>query len=546
MLRFHSGTQPPLRRRMAHVTVVAAAIGATVATGAFAVPAFSSPPHEGDNGGGHPAAGLEVETPYGTVVGKEVGASQAFLGVPFAQPPVYDLMWKAPVAPENWEGVRDATEQAPACLQFEPTGVKNDQATSLDCLYLDVYRPADIAENAELPVIVWYHGGGSTQGAGALYGGQTLADRGDVIVVSTNYRLGASGNLALPALDAENPDVGGNFATLDQLETLKWVETSIGAFGGDVDNVTIAGQSAGGAAVCRMLSTPLAAGLFDRAVIESSACSSVETTKETAYTSGQEYAVAAGCADEADQLECLRVAWPALLVQAQGVVGRTATYTGTPTLPQSPGAAIASGNWNKVPVITGSTRWEQKLQNQQNSGITVAEYEALLLEEFGDAAAPLVLAEYPASDYELPFYALAAVLTDAGAGCSVDSNAKALVAQGVPVYRYLFDDPTSPTLFGFQPEGIDMSSAHSAELAYLFDFTLGDRPLTEQQIELAHSMQDYWAAFAWSGAPTAEGELEWPAFTVEGDEAIVFAPDIHLTTGLYELHNCAFFDTLPE
>jgi para-nitrobenzyl esterase len=542
MLKSQPGIHPPTHGLTLRPAIVAAAAAALLFTGTVAIPAAASP-HSGED----PAPqSLEVETPYGTVLGTELGESQAFLGLPFAQPPVYDLMWKAPVAPEPWEGVRDATKQAAACTQFEPTGVKNDQATSLDCLYLDVYRPADIEEGAQLPVVVWYHGGGSTQGAGAIYGGQTLADRGDVIVVSTNYRLGASGNLALPALDAENPDVGGNYATLDQLETLRWVETSIAAFGGDVDNVTIAGQSAGGGAVCRMLATPLAAGLFDRAVIESSACSAVETTQEAAYDSGQEYAAAAGCPDDADQLDCLRIAWPALLVQAQGVVGRTATYTGTATLPQSPAAAIASGTWNAVPVITGSTRWEQKLQNQQNSGITAEEYVELVTEEFGAAAAPLVLAEYPASDYDLPFYALAAVLTDAGAGCAVGANAKLLVDQGVPVYRYLFDDPTSPTLFGFQPEGIDMSSAHSAELAYLFDFTLGDRPLTEEQLELAHSMQDYWAAFAWSGAPTAEGELEWPEFTIEGDEVIVFAPEISVTTGLDELHNCAFFEGLPE
>lgn len=166
--------------------------------------------------------------------------------------------------------------------------------------------------------------------------------------------------------------------------------------------------------------------------------------------------------------------------------------------------------------------------------------------DYGDVAGPLVLAEYPADEFELPFYALAAMRTDAGAGCSVDRNAKLFLGQEVPVYRYLFDDPTSPTLFGFQPEGIDMSSAHSAELAYLFDFTLGDRPLTEEQEELAHSMQDYWAAFAWSGAPEARGEVAWPEYTLEGDEALVLAPDVHVTTGLYDLHNCAFFEALPE
>ena len=530
------------------MAVLAATVCAGVLLAGSVLPAnaeSSSPNGRSDSGKRH-KLDLTVQTPYGEVEGTEVDQSQAFLGLPFAQAPVYDLMWKAPVEPEPWEGVRDATEQAPACLQFEPTGVKNDQATSLDCLYLDVYRPDRIDRGEKLPVMVFYHGGGGTQGSGVLYGGQTLADRGDVIVVSTNYRLGASGTLALPGLDAENPDVGGNFALLDQVQALKWVSESIEAFGGDSEDITIFGQSAGARAVCNLLATPLTEGLFDSAIMESSPCLPGETSQDTALARGAAYVEAAGCAEAADQLSCLRNAWPAALVQAQGVVGRTAAYTGTPTLPQSSGAAIAAGNWHKVPVIVGNTRWEQRLQNMQYSGITAEEYEAMVMEDYGDVQGPLVLAEYPASDYELPFYALAALRTDAGAGCQVDTNAKLFLGQGVPVYRYLFDDPTSPTLFGFQPEGIDMSSAHSVELAYLFDFTLGDRPLTEEQTELADAMKDYWAAFAWFGAPAEPSEIDWPQYTLEEDQALVFAPDIHVTSGLYELHNCAFFESLSE
>lgn len=201
---------------------------------------------------------LTVKTPDGAVRGRELGGAQAFFGLPIAQPPVYDLAWKAPVEPERWSGLRDATEQEPACLQFEPTGVKNDQPTSLDCLYLDVYRPARIRKGEKRPVLVFYHGGAGTQGSGVLYGGQTMADRNDVIVVSTNYRLGAAGNLALPGLDTENATAGGNFALLDQVEALTWVRKSIGSFGRDPNDVTIFGQSAGARAVCNLLATPLA------------------------------------------------------------------------------------------------------------------------------------------------------------------------------------------------------------------------------------------------------------------------------------------------
>jgi para-nitrobenzyl esterase len=495
---------------------------------------------------GHRAQGqgLVVDTPYGTVEGTTSNGAQAFLGLPFAAPPVYDRMWKAPVPPASWRGVRDASEQQPACLQFEPTGVKNDQATSLDCLYLDVYRPAHIARGEKLPVMVFYHGGAGTQGSGVLYGGQTMAKRDNVIIVSTNYRLGASGSMALPALDAENPDVGGNFALLDQVEALKWVRKSIGAFGGDKNDVTIFGQSAGSRAVCNLLATPLTAGLFDSAIMESSPCLGGGGSKASAETASEKYAAAVGCPAGPDQLRCLRYAWPATMVQAFGT-NRPGAYTGTPTLPQASGTAIAAGNWHKVPVLMGNTRWEQRLQNQQYADITEAEYQQMILDQFGATAGPLVLAKYPASAYEKPFYALAAVRTDNGAGCQMDTNAKLFVSQGVPVYRYEFEDPTSPTLFGFQPEDTDMSSAHSVELAYLFDFTLGDRPLTAKQEKLGHSMQDYWTAFARYGAPRARGEVSWPRYTVAGDQALKLGPQIKVVTGLYDEHNCGFFASLP-
>ncbi|MBC7279194.1 carboxylesterase family protein [Nocardioides sp.] len=536
----------PAGRWRGRLPSVIAALGTALALGGGLLTAAHAEPTSSAAAQADRSAplGLTVKTPYGAVRGRELDGAQAFLGMPFAQPPVYDLAWKAPVEPERWSGLRDATEQEAACLQFQPTGVKNDQPTSLDCLYLDVYRPSRIRKGEKLPVLVFYHGGAGTQGSGVLYGGQTMADRNDVIVVSTNYRLGAAGNLALPGLDAENAAAGGNFALLDQVEALTWVRKSIGAFGGDPSDVTVFGQSAGARAVCNLLATPLAEGLFDSAIMQSSPCLGGGTTQARAHQNGEAFADAVGCAPGDEQLTCLRKAWPASLVQAFAT-DRPSGYVGTSALPQASGDAISSGNWNKVPVIVGNTRWEQKLQNQQHADISAAEYEAMVIDQFGETAGRIVLEEYPASDYERPFYALAAMRTDAGAGCTVDVNADLFLGQDVPVYRYHFDDPTSPTLFGFQPEGIDMSSAHSGELAYLFDFTLGDRPLTAQQQKLGDSMQAYWAAFARSGKPQAKGEVTWPRHTADGDKALRLAPRIEVITGLRELHNCEFFENLP-
>lgn len=487
-----------------------------------------------------------VETPYGTVQGKSLGGAQAFYGLPFAQPPVYDLAFKSPVEPAKWSGVRDATRQGPACLQFAPTGVKNQQATSLDCLYLDVYRPANVDKRQKLPVMLWYHGGGFTQGAGSLYGGQTMADRTNTVIVSTNYRLGAVGGLSLPALDAEHPQLGsGNYAIEDQVQALKWIRKAISSFGGDPHNVTIFGQSAGGSAVCNMLATPLATGLFSKAIIQSWSCTPTGKTVAAQQVTSTRYAAAVGCpTTDPAALTCLRNAWPGALVSAAQSVNVTSGVIGTGVLPQASGAAIEAGTWNKVPVIVGGTRWEAKLLNLASRAITGPEYEQQVLDRFGAVAGPLVLAKYPLSDYASPFQALAALNTDTGFGCRVDTNAN-LFRGKTPVFRFEFNDPTSPTLFGFQEPGIDMSSAHSAELAYLFDFTLGDRPLTAQQKKLGHAMQDYWAAFAARGTPSVKGGITWPEYTAD-NKAIVFAPKITVTNSLSEEHNCAFFASLPS
>jgi len=542
-------TRPPLvrsrtrrsRRRSWAATIAVAAVVASTFSALAPAPASG----ERISTARVAVADLVVRTPYGAVRGRSVGGAQAFLGLPFAKPPVYGRMWKPPVPPAAWRGVRDATEQEAACLQFEPTGVKNGQPTSLDCLYLDVYRPSRVPPGRRLPVMVFFHGGAGTQGSGVLYGGQTMAERNDVIVVSTNYRLGASGNLALPALDAENPATGGNFAVLDQVQTLRWVRRSIGAFGGDRRNVTIFGQSAGSRAVCNMLATPLTRGMFHRAVMQSSPCLGGGTTAQEAHQRSEAYAAALGCPAGVDQLRCLRYAWPAAMVQ-QFATNRPSAYIGAAALPEAPGDAIAAGRWHKVPVLMGNTRWEQKLQNQQYADIGGEEYEAMVIAQFGEQAGRMVLEEYPAEDYEKPFYALAAMRTDAGAGCTMDTNARLFAGQRVPVYRYEFDDPTSPTLFGFQPAGTDMSSAHSAELAYLFDFTLGHRPLSGRERRLARSMQDYWTAFARTGRPNARGEVRWPRYTEAGDRALKLAPRIQVVTGLREEHNCDFFDSLPD
>jgi para-nitrobenzyl esterase len=525
-------------RRIRRVDPMALAV--TVSLLAWAVLAAAVPPNAGAQ------AGPVVMTRSGALRGVPLGGAQAFLGIPFAKPPLKQLRFRAPRPPARWRGVRDATDLPPACLQFQPTGVREGQAVSEDCLYLDLYRPRGARVRQKLPVLVWFHGGGWTQGTGVIYGGQTMAQLTHTIVISINYRLGALGWLALPQLDAEQPRTrSGNYATLDQVQALKWVRANVARFGGDPRNVSIAGQSAGASAVCTMLASPLARGLFARAIVESIGCNLGPKSVQAAQQTSRDYAAAAGCADAATMVSCLRSAWaPNLIAAEQKVLVRAPAY-GTPVLPALPGDAIAAGRWNKVPVLIGNVRWEGKLFVNDRPNLTADQYVAEIRSMFGPHA-DAVLARYPVSAYPKPFYALAAVMTDGGIGiaCGVDSTAN-LLASRTPVYRYEFNDPTSPTLYGFQPPGVDMSNAHSAELAYLFDFTLGYRPLTARETALSRQMMRYWAAFARSGGPGVANQRRWPQFTTATHRTLVLRPTGNtLSNAVGAEHNCAFWSSI--
>ncbi len=218
---------------------------------------------------------------------------------------------------------------------------------------------------------------------------------------------------------------------------------------------------------------------------------------------------------------------------------------GTDTLPVAPSEGISEGSWHKVPVIVGSARWESRLFRQADYAITAEQYEAEVRETYGDNA-DRVLATYPVSEYESPFQALAALGTDTFMACAVEDNAVMFNGQGVPTYKYEFDDPTSPTLFGFQPPDTDMASAHSAELAYLFDFTLGDRPLDDTELQLAHTMQDYWAAFARDGVPSVDGAAEWPAYTADNPVTLSLGPTITPIDNFTTEHHCDLVAELAQ
>ncbi|MEU9234805.1 carboxylesterase/lipase family protein [Streptomyces subrutilus] len=498
-------------------------------------------------GGGSPRP--VVTLAQGTLRGQTRDGAQEFLGVPYAAPPVGDARLREPRPPARWSGVREADRQAPACLQFSPFGLRDPAAVSEDCLYLDVYRPRSARPGARLPVTVWMHGGAYSQGTGTQFGGRTMAELTQTVVVSINYRLGQLGYLELPELNGPREVRSGSFGLMDQIAALRWTRESIADFGGNPGSVTVSGQSAGSGSVCALLAAPSAAGLFHRAVLQSGPCTLLRPPgRARAESLAREFAVRAGCGGPAGVAACLRGAPGAALVQAARTVAAPGPASGDGLLPVDPERAVRSGAWNKVPVVIGSTRSEGRFfVALTQPDLTREQYTAQVLAGYG-AAGPEVLARYPVEAHGSPYLALSAVLTDSAFACHTAWTAELFAGQ-VPTYAYEFDDPRSPTLAGAQVPGLDQANGHSAELAYLHDFTMGERPLTPVQVALATRMKRYWGAFARSGTPAVPGQVPWPAAVPGSGVAPVLTLGPVRTGPVASFgadHQCAFWRTQPD
>lgn len=508
---------------------------------AAAFPAVASPA-----GPANGSSGPVVSVEQGALRGRADRGAQEFLGVPYAAPPVGESRLRAPAEPRRWSGLREADRQAPACLQFSPFGLSDPQAVSEDCLYLDVYRPRGARAGTRLPVILWMHGGAYSQGTGTQFGGRTMAELTNSVVMSINYRLGQLGYLALPELGGrENARRSGSFGLMDQIAALRWTRENAGAFGGDPGNVTVSGQSAGSGSVCALLAAPSAAGLFHRAVLQSGPCTLLRTPDGArAESEARAFAARAGCTDPARVATCLRATPGPALVDAARTLPTSGPASGDGLLPREPAAAIEAGAWNKVPVMIGSTRSEARFfVALTQPHLTEGQYAEQVLAGYG-AAGPEVLARYPVSAHGSPYLALSAVMTDSTFACQTAWTTQ-LFARQVPTFAYEFDDPDSPTLAGAQVPGLDESNAHSAELAYLHDFTMGERPLTPVQVELATKMKRYWGAFARYGVPAVAGQAPWPTAGPGGTVLTLSPTATRPDTALTAEHQCGFWKGQP-
>ncbi|GAA2093573.1 carboxylesterase family protein [Actinomadura alba] len=500
-----------------------AVVTALVATGVLSARA--------DTGTGPAAGGAArdpaiVRTGDGPVRGTVKADHRSFQRIPYAAPPVGELRWRSPRPAASWTAPRDATRPGAGCAQL--AGLPMDAPSeSEDCLYLNVTTPRDI-QGKRLPVMVWLHGGHFLFGQGDTYGGASLAARGDVIVVTMNYRLGALGFLAHPALDGPTPGASGNFGLEDQQAALRWVGRNAAAFGGDPGNVTLFGQSAGATSVCAHLAAPSSAGLFHRVITQSNSCTAPVQDRRTAEAQGRSLAAELNCGGTVRTAACLRARPVAKVLKAVGYPGSgydPGPVAGGPVLPVDPARALATGRFAKVPVMNGTTHDEYRgqLWGMERAGmncpggtprpkpcpLTAKQYAEQLEATFGDKAAA-VREKYPLAGFGSPSEALAAAMTDHSyARPALDADR--LFARQVPTYAYEFADRQAPFFAGIPRTTFPAGAYHLAELPYLFAVGYAD-PLSADQRGLSDQMLRYWARFAHRGDPNDAAAPRWPRF----------------------------------
>ncbi len=489
-----------------------------------------------------------VPTAEGQVQGQATADHFVFQGIPYAQPPVGELRWQAPRPPERWDGVREAGRPGPMCPQSYsyPPGSPPTSTGAEDCLTLNVHVPR--GAESPLPVMVFLHGGGFTGGGGAGYDPRRVSGQG-VIVVTLNYRLGALGFLAHPALT--DPWVG-NFGIADQQMALQWVRRNIAAFGGDAGNVTLWGESSGAYSVCAQLAAPDARGLFDKAITQSGSCANEFVPRADAEKRAGRAAADLGCVDGAPPAvaDCLR-AVPAERLAAlysdrsNASLRRIADMpwfpvAGTPSIPRQPLEALRAGTGNHVPMIAGSTRDEMRslvlARLGDGLGLVTPEQYPRLIGEFYGADADAVLAEYPHSRYESPSIALAAVLTDEGrthGACQQVVSDQAVSARA-PLYAYEFAEPTGAVTEGF-PHG----ARHGVDVPFFFDsYRQEPTPKPDDKVRLAETLVGYWTSFARTGDPGGGWTVAQPGRAHSISVAGTGPVDVAAT------HRCAFWSRL--
>lgn len=544
-------------------------IGAVIGGLLLAAVATTVPPAGAVQTGGDP---LVVRTADGLLRGKSVGTTDEYLGIPYAAAPVGPLRWQPPSPAAHWSGVREATAFAPNCAQ--PASPFGRASTSEDCLYLNVYAPSGAnLRGRTLPVMVWIHGGALITGESNDYDPAALV-RDGVVVVTMNYRLGALGFLADSALtqspdspdspaspdSPDSPDssdspsgASGDYGLMDQQAAMRWVRSNVGRFGGDAQNVTLFGESAGGLSVLSQLVSPGARGLFDRAIVESGTYNLVQDSSATAEASGQAFATKVGCAaaaagatPPAQVAACLRALPVRTVLDNEDSAGYRPNVDGF-VLPESLQSAFASGRFAQVPVLIGTNHDESTLfvaeDELKGEAVTPADYRAMISATLGVSvqAAAAIAAQYPVGSYASPALALSAVDTDVTFACTALAAEESL-SKYVPTYAYEFNDKNAPQQY-LPSAGFPFGAAHTVEVQYLFALTAPlPGSLTAGQQQLATDMRSYWTGIAKDGHPSRFWQTYWPRFHSDAQLTMSLeTPDTRVETDFAAQHHCGFW-----
>ena len=480
---------------------------------------------------------LVVAVDGGRLNGSADGDVRIFRAIPYAAPPTGSLRWRPPQPIVPWEGVRDATRFSPACLQRQRGqdsfyGQIVDQMSE-DCLYLNVWTRAE--SNAPAPVMVWIHGGALTSGHGGevTYDGTALAKRG-VVLVTINYRLGPLGYLSHPLLREESPQKSsGNYGTLDQVAALNWVQKNIAAFGGDSGRVTIFGESAGSWSVNHLMASPLAKGLFHRAIGESGGgFGSIggATPKADADAAGERFVATLLGSGGAPTLEAMRAKTGDDVIAVTGGLSRP-NVDGW-VFPDTIYNIFAAGRQNDVPVIVGSNADEGTSLGAGGRGsTTVADYKKSARETYGPLA-DAFLKTYPVSKDEDTFDARVGSYTDQTFGWEMWTWARMMDTVSSDAYLYFF----SRVAPGADRERV--KAFHAAEIIYVFDnlgkspYPYANRAYDETDRTLSNAMASYWVNFATKGNPNGEGLTAWPVYSRQADEALEFGDAVQVRKAL--------------
>jgi para-nitrobenzyl esterase len=489
--------------------------------------------------------GVEVVTSHGRLQGGQFERHQEFLGIPFARPPIGPLRFRAPEPAQPWSGIRHVT--AFGCSAIQGThpipGMAASGPRDEDCLYLNVYTPR--ADAAKRPVMFWLHGGGFVLGSGSepLYNGAPLAQRGDVVVVTIHYRLGAFGYLYLGAHGGDAWGATANAGQLDQIAALNWVRDNIGEFGGDPGNVTIFGESAGSAAVATLLAMPAARGLFRRAILQSGAANllgSVDSAAKVATALIDELRLTGKNIDAIRELPAQSILKAQLAVAGRGAGLGFAPIVDGKTVPVNPLEAVAAGAARDIEVIIGTNRDEMKLfanvkREPLDDTKLVERVGAALPRRLANRAADIIAVYRRSREGRLPatnLDLLDAIQADAQFRIPSIRLAEAQRVHQNRTFMFLFvwESPARRGALG---------ACHALELPFVFG-TL-DAPTQDRfagtgpaAVALSQQMMDAWIAFAKRGDPSHPGIGTWLAYDRERRATMLFGANCELVDAPFE------------